>query len=78
MIYTVKWGDSDDNAYHVEMTQAQFKGLDARLENSEEIFDHEIYPIKDTVNSYEDIIEVLEDYGLEPIPALTQLGAQAE
>ena len=61
MIYTVKWGDDPDDAYHVEMTGNQKDQLHLRMEATDDIESFEIYPIQQTVNAYEDIIDTLED-----------------
>lgn len=60
MIYTVKWNDDPDYAYHVEMTDEEKQELHDRMTASEEIETFEIYPIP--VNGFKDILETLEDW----------------
>jgi len=64
MIYTVKWNDDPDYAYHVELTQEQFVELQDRMAAAEDIESFSILPLAPTVNAYVDILETLEDWGV--------------
>jgi hypothetical protein len=60
-VYTVKWDldDTDDNAYHVSLTETQKAELTKRFEAAGtkfEFLDHALLR-----NSYKDFLEVLED-----------------
>lgn len=60
-LYTVKYNldDTDDDAYHVRLTDKEKALVIKRLKKSGTKF--EINPIVDTVCSYEDLIEILDD-----------------